>query len=72
MVESHENDHLMIIRCSFVSRPSTHTIEFTLGPHELRYWNAASRDWKQDTTTFDIWVGGSLNAAHMGQLEVSS
>ena len=33
------------------------TVRFTLGPDELRYWNAAARDWVLDATTFDVWVG---------------
>ena len=42
----------------------TCTARFTLGP-ELRYWNAAARDWVQDASTFDVWVGGS-SAAELG------
>ncbi len=41
------------------------TVEFTLGAAELRYWNAAVRDWVQDATTVDVWVGGS-SAARLG------
>jgi len=41
------------------------TVRFSLGPAELRYWNAAARDWVQDATTFDVWVGGS-SAAELG------
>ncbi|HWI00976.1 MAG TPA: glycoside hydrolase family 3 C-terminal domain-containing protein, partial [Propionibacteriaceae bacterium] len=37
-------------------------VRFTVGPAELRYWNAAARDWVQDATTFDVWVGGSSTA----------
>ena len=33
------------------------TVEFTLGPDELRYWSAATRDWVQDATTYDLGVG---------------
>jgi len=43
----------------------TRTVRFTLGPAELRYWNAAVRDWMQDATRFDVWVGGS-SAADLG------
>lgn len=35
------------------------TVEFDLGPDQLRYWSAASRTWVQDATEIDIWVGGS-------------
>jgi beta-glucosidase len=38
------------------------TVEFTLGPAELRHWNAAARDWVIDETTFDVWAGGDSTA----------
>lgn len=38
------------------------TVEFPLGPEELRYWNAAVRDWVIDASTFDVWVGGDSGA----------
>ncbi|HEY6886736.1 MAG TPA: glycoside hydrolase family 3 N-terminal domain-containing protein [Solirubrobacter sp.] len=38
------------------------TVRFTLGPAELRYWNAAARDWVLDASTFDVWVGGDSTA----------
>jgi beta-glucosidase len=41
------------------------SVRFTLGPAELRYWNAEARDWVQDASTFDVWVGGS-SAAELG------
>jgi beta-glucosidase len=34
------------------------TVEFTIGPDELSYWSAVTRDWVQDATTFDLGVGG--------------
>lgn len=40
----------------------TVTVSFDLGPDELRYWSAATRDWVQDETTLDVWVGGSSTA----------
>jgi beta-glucosidase len=40
----------------------TRTVEFDLGPDQLRYWSAASRGWVQDATPIDIWVGGSSTA----------
>jgi len=39
------------------------TIEFALGPAELRYWNAAARDFVLDAATFDVYVGGDSTAA---------
>jgi len=38
------------------------TVLFTIGPAELRYWNAAVRDWVIDPSTFDVWVGGDSTA----------
>ena len=38
------------------------TLTFPLGPAELRYWNAAVRDWVLDASTFDVWVGGDSTA----------
>lgn len=40
----------------------TRTLEFVLGPKQLRYWNAAGRDWVIDPSTFDVWVGGDSTA----------
>lgn len=41
----------------------TKTVRFKLGPAELRYWNAAARDWVQDAETFDVWVGNDSSAS---------
>jgi beta-glucosidase len=38
------------------------TLTFSLGPGELRYWNAAVRDWVIDTTTIDVFAGGDSTA----------
>jgi beta-glucosidase len=38
------------------------TLQFPLGPGELRYWNAAARDWVIDTTTIDVFAGGDSTA----------
>jgi beta-glucosidase len=38
------------------------TLEFPLGPAELRYWNAAARDWVIDDTTIDVFAGGDSTA----------
>jgi beta-glucosidase len=38
------------------------TVQFSLGSAELRYWNAAVRDWVNDASTFDVWVGGDSTA----------
>ena len=39
------------------------TVTFVLGPDELRYWNAAGRDWVIDRTMIDVYVGGDSTAA---------
>ena len=50
----------------------TRTVRFALGPAELRYWNAASRDWVIDTATFDLWVGGDSTAELATTFEVTA
>jgi beta-glucosidase len=37
-------------------------VTFPLGAAQLRYWNAASRDWVVDPSTYDVWVGGDSTA----------
>ncbi len=41
---------------------ASQTVDFTLGPPELRYWNAGVRDLVEDASTFDVWVGGDSTA----------
>ena len=48
------------------------TLRFPLGPHELRYWNAATRDWVIDTTTIDVFVGGDSTAAQTVSFTIAS
>lgn len=38
------------------------TLRFSLGPDELRYWNAASKDWFIDVTAIDVFVGSDSTA----------
>ena len=47
------------------------TVQFSLGPAELRYWNAAARDWVIDASTFDVWVGGDSTADGATAFEVT-
>ena len=47
------------------------TISFTLGAAELRYWNAAARDWVIDASTFDVWVGTDSTANRSTTFEVT-
>jgi beta-glucosidase len=37
-------------------------VTFQLGPEQLRYWNAAAKDWVVDTAAYDIFVGGDSTA----------
>ncbi len=46
------------------------TVTFDLGPDQLRYWSAVTRDWVQDATTLDLWVGGSSTAELHAELKV--
>lgn len=45
----------------------TRKVHFTLQPDDLRYWSAVTHDWVADSATFDLWVGGSSQAALAGQ-----
>ncbi|GAB95035.1 beta-glucosidase [Kineosphaera limosa] len=51
---------------------ASQTVRFELGPDQLRYWSAVPRDWVQDATVLDIWVGGSSAADLHTELEVVS
>jgi len=48
------------------------TVQFVLGPAELRYWNAAACDWTQDAAVFDVWVGGDCEAERSTTFEVTT
>jgi beta-glucosidase len=48
----------------------TRRLQFALGPAELRYWNAAERDWVIDAATFDVWVGGDSTAERSATFDV--
>jgi beta-glucosidase len=45
-----------------IAAKQTVTIKFTIGPKERQYWNAATKAWTLDKTTFDVWVGGDAKA----------
>ncbi|MGD0246269.1 MAG: beta-glucosidase BglX [Streptosporangiaceae bacterium] len=47
------------------------TLEFRLGPDELRYWNAAVRDWVIDATTIDVFAGGDSTAELTASFTIS-
>lgn len=38
------------------------TLHFALGGNELTYWSSAKKDWVQEPSVFDVWVGGDSNA----------
>ena len=38
------------------------TLQFPIGPDELRYWNAAAQDFVIDATTYDLFAGGDCTA----------
>lgn len=40
----------------------TRTVSFDLGPDQLRYWSAVTRDWVQDATEIEIYVGTDSTA----------
>jgi len=50
----------------------TRTVDFELGPDQLRYWSDATKGFVQDATTLDIWVGGSSAAELATELEVTA
>ncbi|MBA2247631.1 MAG: glycoside hydrolase family 3 C-terminal domain-containing protein [Chloroflexia bacterium] len=47
------------------------TLDFQLGPSELRYWHPLERDWVIDTAPFDLWVGGDATAALGSTFEIT-
>ena len=49
----------------------TRTVEFELGPDQLRHWSSATGGYVQDATTLDIWVGGSSTAVLCTELVVT-
>jgi len=54
-----------------VEAGQSRTVRFALGPAQLRYWNAAARDWVVDASTFDVWVGGACTAELSTVFEVT-
>ncbi|HSO68933.1 MAG TPA: glycoside hydrolase family 3 C-terminal domain-containing protein, partial [Arachnia sp.] len=54
-----------------LSPGESRTVEFPLGPDQLRYWSAVTRGWVQDATTLDLWAGGSSTAELTTTLNVT-
>jgi beta-glucosidase len=48
----------------------TRRLTFSLTADDLHYWSAETRDWVQDASVFDVWVGGSSAANLAGSFEV--
>ncbi len=53
-----------------ISAGATTTITFDLGPDQLRYWTAVTREWVQDATEIEVYVGGDSTAALSAVLTV--
>jgi beta-glucosidase len=51
---------------------ASRTVRFVIGPDELRYWNAAARDYVLDATTFDLGIGGDSTVALSASFTTSS
>jgi beta-glucosidase len=49
----------------------TVTVEFVLGPSELRFWSPVRRAWAVEPGTFDVWLGDDSSAGLHAQLEVT-
>jgi len=47
------------------------TLHMSIGKQELRYWNAAKKDWVEEPAVFDIWIGGNSEASLHSSFEVS-
>jgi beta-glucosidase len=46
------------------------TLTFKLTSQYLSYWSAATGDWLNDESSFDVWVGGDSVAGLAGSFEV--
>ena len=55
-----------------IAAGESRTVRFTLGPDQLRYWNAATHDWVNDPATFDVWAGGDSTAELAATFEVKA
>jgi len=48
----------------------TRTVDFQLGPEELRYWSTNAAAWIQDAAAFDLWIGSDSLATLHAEFEV--
>jgi beta-glucosidase len=49
----------------------TRTLQFSIGPNERTYWNAAAKGWVLDASTFDVWVGSDSTATLASSFQVT-
>ena len=49
----------------------TKTMHFSLGKNELTYWSSAKKDWVEEPSTFDVWVGGDSTATLHATFQVA-
>jgi beta-glucosidase len=49
----------------------TRTLQFSIGPNERTYWNAAAKGWLLDASTFDVWVGPDSTATLTSTFQVT-
>ena len=47
------------------------SLTFALGPDELRYWSAATKDWVLEPSIFDVWVGSDSTGTLRADFEVA-
>ncbi|HET6529656.1 MAG TPA: beta-glucosidase BglX [Actinoplanes sp.] len=47
-------------------------VRFPLTPEHRRYWNSTVRDWVLDSSSFDVWVGGSSAAELTATFDVTA
>jgi beta-glucosidase len=46
------------------------TVQMPIGKEQLSYWNTAKRNWLEEPSTFDIWIGGNSEASLHSTFEV--
>jgi beta-glucosidase len=46
------------------------TVQMSIGKEQLSYWNTAKRNWIEEPSTFDIWIGNNSEASLHSAFEV--
>lgn len=54
-----------------IAAGTTETLTFEIGRDQLRYWNAAARDWVLDTAEVEVAAGGSSTAPFTARFTVA-